>query len=773
MSNGSWFLVDWMGVCVRTRYRFIGLRGLVAAVLAVGLLTALLNAAFGAGGRLVADVGLPICGELVLAAAVAAMVLRAVRASRDRVAWVALACGASAWMAGDIYRMIAFPAGQHRVFPSPADAGYLLLYPFVYIGLWQLVRARASRFQRSLWLDGLIGASGVAAVGVSLVVEFVRAHTGGSFSTVATNVAYPLADVLLLAQLVAAMALSGWRPGRMWLFIGAGLAIFSAADIAYAYTSAVGQTYVVALGPFWLLGFVLIAVGAWQDDAAPAHEIRLEGLAVLVVPLTFALVATALLAYGQTHRLPNAGAALAVITLLLVVTRTALTFRENIALLDSRRAALTDDLTGLPNRRRLNHRMRELVEAGGESAFAGLLLVDLDGFKELNDTLGHHAGDVLLAGLGPRFGAVEGIDLLARLGGDEFAVIVEGGADPGVLRAAADRVQAALTTPFEFDDLSINVRASIGGALYPRHGGDTAELMRHADVAMYNAKSAHTGYELYRPDRDLNSRDRLRLVGELQHALREGELVLYYQPKASPGTGGITGVEALVRWQHPTHGLLTPDRFLDAAESAGLMRQLTSYVLRRALHQLARWSAQHSDLSVAVNLAMPNLLDLRLPDEVARLLDEAGVAPSHLILEITENIVMADPARILDVVSRLRKLGVGLSLDDFGAGASSLGYIKRLTVDELKIDRAFVMTMDHDQDNAAIVRATVELAHNLGLRVVAEGVETSTSWQQLNAWGCDEVQGYLLGRPQAADQITNLLQRSAAESARSQKRIAA
>jgi EAL domain-containing protein (putative c-di-GMP-specific phosphodiesterase class I) len=170
---------------------------------------------------------------------------------------------------------------------------------------------------------------------------------------------------------------------------------------------------------------------------------------------------------------------------------------------------------------------------------------------------------------------------------------------------------------------------------------------------------------------------------------------------------------------------------------------------------------------------MPNLLDLRLPDEVARLLDEAGVAPSHLILEITENIVMADPARILDVVSRLRKLGVGLSLDDFGAGASSLGYIKRLTVDELKIDRAFVMTMDHDQDNAAIVRATVELAHNLGLRVVAEGVETSTSWQQLNAWGCDEVQGYLLGRPQAADQITNLLQRSAAESARSQKRIAA
>ncbi|MGO9901831.1 MAG: putative bifunctional diguanylate cyclase/phosphodiesterase [Solirubrobacteraceae bacterium] len=741
----------------------------MTVVLAAGVLVAVLNTAFGVGGRLVADLVLPVFGELVMATAVAAMAVRAISVRRDRSAWVALACGAMAWMAGDVYRMIAFPPGSHRFFPSPADAGYLLLYPCVYVGLWQLIRARASRFQRSLWLDGLIGATGVAAVGVSLLVEFVRAHTGGSFSTVATNVAYPLADVLLLAQLVAAMALSGWRPGRMWLFIGAGLAIFSGADIAYAYTSAIGQTYVVAIGPFWFLGFVLIAVGAWQDDAAPASEMRLEGLAVLIVPLTFALVATALLAYGQAHRLPSTGAALAVITLLLVVTRTALTFRENMALVDSRRASLTDDLTGLPNRRRLNHRVRELVDAGGKSAFAGLLLIDLDGFKELNDTLGHHAGDVLLAGLGPRLGAVEGLDLLARLGGDEFAAIVDGGSESDVLRAAADRVHAALATPFDFDDLSINVRASIGGALHPRHGRDATELMRHADVAMYNAKSARTGYELYRPDRDLNSRDRLRLVGELQRALREGELILHYQPKASPCTGEITGVEALVRWEHPTDGLLTPDRFLDVAESAGLMRQLTSYVLRCALQQLARWNAEHADLNVAVNLAMPNLLDLRLPDEVARLLDEAGVAPSHLILEITENIVMADPARILDVVGRLRALGVGLSLDDFGAGASSLGYIKRLAVDELKIDRAFVMTMDTDHDNAVIVRATIELAHNLGLRVVAEGVETPNSWRQLNAWGCDEIQGYLLGRPQAADQLTTNLQISATNSARNRE----
>jgi diguanylate cyclase (GGDEF)-like protein len=546
------------------------------------------------------------------------------------------------------------------------------------------------------------------------------------------------------------------------LFIGAGLAIFAIADSTYAYTSATGHTYVLAIGPLWILAFVLIAIGAWQEDRPPVRDVRLEGVAVLAAPLTFALLATALLAYGQTNHLPNAGAALAVATLVLVTLRTGLTFRENLALLDSRRASLTDELTGLPNRRRLNQQIRSMVGRAGECRLAGLLLVDLDGFKELNDTLGHHAGDLLLTSLGVRFAAIEGLELVARLGGDEFAILVAGNSGPEVLRSAADQLHAALDAPFEFDDLSVHVhvRASVGGARYPLHGEDSTELMSHADVAMYNAKEARTGYELYRPERDLNSRDRLRLVGELRRALKEGELIVHYQPKASTCSGEITGVEALIRWQHPVEGLLTPDSFLAVAESAGLMRQLTSYVLERALLQLARWNAHGSDLRVAVNLAMPNLLDLRLPDEVSRLLEESGVEPCRLILEITENIVMSDPARILEVVARLHALGVGLSLDDFGAGASSLGYLKRLTVDELKIDRSFVMAMDRDEDSATIVRATVELAHNLGLRVVAEGVETPASWEHLEAWGCDEIQGYLLGRPMTVAQLTARLKPS-------------
>ena len=505
----------------------------VVALLAPGLLAAELNAAVGFGGTALSDDILPLYGGLVLAGAVVAIWWRALRVRGDRRAWLAIGCALLAWTCGEVYDVLAFPNGAHRGFPTPADIGFLLLYPFMYTALWLLIRARAQRFQRSLWLDGLIGASGVSAVGVSLVIGFVLASTGGSFSTVATNVVYPLFDVLLLAQVVAALSLSRWHPGRMWWFIGAGVLLFAGADAAYAYTSAIGNVYSVGVAPFWALAFVLIAAGAWQQDPPDAPQVRLDGSAALAVPMTFALIATGLLAWGQSHRLPVLGAWLAVLTLLLVILRTALTFRENLALLDSRRAAVTDDLTGLPNRRRLGERLGELTRGAAAPAFAGLLLVDLDGFKELNDTLGHHAGDVLLASLGPRLADVDGLELVARLGGDEFAVIVAGQAMPGTLRAAAERVQAALDVPFEFDDLTVHVRASIGGARYPDHGGDATELMRHADVAMYNAKEARTGYELYRPERDLNSRDRLRLVGELQRALREEELVLHYQPKAT------------------------------------------------------------------------------------------------------------------------------------------------------------------------------------------------------------------------------------------------
>ncbi len=723
------------------------------ALLLAGIVAAALNEAIGLGGAAMADTALPALGETILVGAAVAICLRAVLVRRDRAAWAALGAGTLAWTGGDVYRLIAFPPGTHRYFPSPADAGYLLLYPCAYAGLWLLIRSRAARFKRGLWLDGLIGAAGVGAVGAWLTSAIV-ARTGGSFSTVATNVAYPLADVLTIAQLVAAMALSRWRPGRKWKFIGVGLATFAVADAAYAYSSAMGHTYVVAIGPLWVLAFVLIALGAWQRDR-PALEppLRLDGARALVVPLVFAVLATGLLAYGQRHALPLAGAILATATLLLVIVRTALTFRENLALLDSRRASLTDELTDLPNRRRLDQRIGWLASAREMPALAGLLLADLDRFKELNDTLGHHAGDLLLRSAGERFAELPGLDLVARLGGDEFAFVVTGEERRARLSAAASALHAALERPFAIDGFDVHVRASIGGALYGVDGEDAAELLQRADVAMYKAKEAGSGFELYSAERDPYSRERLRALAELRVALAEGELLVHYQPQADLRTGRVCGAEALVRWQHPTRGLLAPGAFLELAESGGLMRRLTSYVLERAIARCASWRAEGLELRMAVNLAMPNLLDPQLPEEVARLLEQARVPASQLVLEITENVVMADPVRILDVLGRLHALGVRLSLDDFGAGASSLGVIRRLPVDELKIDRSFVMRMDGDDDDATIVRATVELAHNLGLRVVAEGVETVASLKRLRALGCDEIQGYLLGRPVAAEEL--------------------
>ena len=387
-----------------------------------------------------------------------------------------------------------------------------------------------------------------------------------------------------------------------------------------------------------------------------------------------------------------------------------------------------------------------------------LLLADLDGFKELNDTLGHHAGDLVLSQLGPRLtDALPDVELLARIGGDEFALLVSTGPDRRTAVSVAERLLAALTEPFSIDGISLTVQASVGIARYPMHGTDANALLRHADVAMYQAKATQTGWLEYQAERDVHSRARLALAGELRRAISDGELVVHYQPKADLGRGAVTSVEALVRWQHPELGLLPPAEFVPMAEQTDLIRPLTLFVLDDAVRQAREWEEAGLDLSVAVNLAMGNLLDARLPEDVAERLARHRLAPRRLILEITENVVMADPARIVEVLGRLRSLGVGLSLDDFGTGHSSLAYLRQLQVDELKIDRSFVTDMVNDEQNAAIVRSTIDLAHAIGLRVVAEGVEDADTLFELKAMGADEAQGFYLSRPVPPAEIVAML----------------
>ena len=384
-------------------------------------------------------------------------------------------------------------------------------------------------------------------------------------------------------------------------------------------------------------------------------------------------------------------------------------------------------------------------------------MVDLDRFKDLNDTLGHHAGDLLLVNLGARLReAVGSRGLVARLGGDEFALLLPGAG----LAQATDigrRIGAALQAPFEIDGLEVVMDASIGAALCPDHGATADELLQRADVAMYQAKDARTGFQIYDPSRDRHSRERLQLIAELRHALERDELVLHYQPKVNLATGLVDGVEALVRWQHPVHGLRGPGAFLPHAEHTALMRPLTLHVLETALAQLAAWRADGLDLHIAVNLAVQNLLDLRTPGQIARALERHGLPPQALTLEVTESLMLHDPQRAGEVLADLAELGVDLALDDFGTGYSSLEHLKRLPVNELKIDKSFVMTMDRDPADRAIVASTAALGRSLGLRVVAEGVESRASASVLAAIGCDLAQGFYYSPPVPADQLPALV----------------
>jgi diguanylate cyclase (GGDEF)-like protein len=424
---------------------------------------------------------------------------------------------------------------------------------------------------------------------------------------------------------------------------------------------------------------------------------------------------------------------------------------------ESEHRASHDALTGLPNRTLLRTRVEATLAHADRPA--ALLLLDLDRFKEVNDTLGHHAGDELLRQVSARLGdVVRDGDTLARLGGDEFAVLLP---DAGIQQAEqiSERLRAALTEPVLLGGITVTVDGSIGIAVYPDHADNPDELLRRADVAMYTAKERHAGFIAYEDGFDRRDTRQLGLLGELRRAIENHELVLHYQPKAVLETGHVDGVEALVRWQHPEHGLLGPYDFLPMAERTGLIDAVTHYVLDEALHQVHRWYADGLTLSVAVNVPTRCLLDHTFADAVARHLDHWQVRPEHLVLEVTEGTIMQDPELSVHVLHQLRAMGVRLAIDDFGTGYSSMAYLKTLPVHELKVDQSFIQQMSTNRSDEMIVTSTIELAHNLDLKVVAEGVEDARTWAHLTELGCDNVQGYHLAKPMPADAINEWLTR--------------
>jgi diguanylate cyclase len=434
---------------------------------------------------------------------------------------------------------------------------------------------------------------------------------------------------------------------------------------------------------------------------------------------------------------------------------------------------LHDMLTGLPNRLYFYDRTDDFLgQATDSDGFCAVMLFDLDRFKEINDTLGHKYGDFVLTEVGPRVRSVlRADDTLARLGGDEFCVLLPRVSGQEDAVHIADRIISVLEDPFEVNGNILGIEASCGIAMAPASGGTADLLVQQADVAMYVAKGSQSRVVVYSEEMNDNAPVRLSLLAELRNAVARNEFVLHFQPKASMVTRQVQGVEALIRWQHPERGLLGPDEFIPEAERSGLIEPITHWVLDEALEQCRRWLGQTdgtpaTELSIAVNLSARCLLDAFLPETVQAALVRWDVPPRLLELEITETIIMFDPERARRVLTDLAHMGVILSIDDFGTGYSSLAYLKNLPVHQLKIDRSFVQEMGTGTDDEVIVRSVVDLARNLGLQTVAEGVEDEATWKQLTDLGCDSAQGYFLARPMTADMFTGWLHEYAGAQAR-------
>ena len=414
-----------------------------------------------------------------------------------------------------------------------------------------------------------------------------------------------------------------------------------------------------------------------------------------------------------------------------------------------------DMLTGLPNRvlfiDRLEHAL-QMVRSEHEQL--AVLILDLDGFKEINDTLGHHNGDRVLKSVATRMrNAIAISTTLARMGGDEFGIILTDISGPKDIEKVVRSIQMALEPQAVIEGVTINLAASMGAVLAPEHGRDADTLMQRADVAMYVAKDEHSGFVLYSSDLDAHSPQRLTLIGELRQAIQSSELELYYQPKVGGADGSVIGAEALIRWNHPRYGLLEPNEFIPMAERTGIIKELSIWVIRQALKDLDNWHAQAPGIELAINLTAHSLLDPEFPNVVAGLLAARAAARGTLSMEITESSLMADQERALQNLSQLSDMGIRIIIDDFGTGYSSMAYLKKLPIKEIKIDQTFITGMRTDKNDAIIVNAIIQLAHNLDLTVTAEGVETGEIYDKLRALGCNAMQGMYVGMPMKAPEL--------------------
>jgi len=715
---------------------------------------------------------------LVLASGAALCLARAVHEREERAAWTLIGLAFSSWTAGEVYfTRVLWDESQPPV-PSWADAGYLGLPPLLFAGLLLLLRARIRDLPRALWVDGITAALAVGAVSAAVVVQAVMTAAGGEPLALATNLAYPLTDLVVLGVIAGGLAAGGWRLDGSFALIVVAVVAFWLADSVYLVRVAQGTWE--SGGPVeigWWGSALLFAAAAWQPPRPPVPR-RPGGLLVIATPTAFAMLALGVLVHGSISASLNPIAVfLATASLAAVMLRLVLTFQQHGRTLNAlRHQAHHDALTGLANRTLLEERLRDALARRRRAAGSvAVLLLDLDEFKTVNDSLGHAAGDALLMVVAGRLDeTVRAGDTLARLGGDEFAVLLEDPGEMDVVTGLARRLLAAVAEPVHIAGRQIDPHVSIGIALTDpasRAWADDAakadELLRGADMAMYAAKAqGRHRIEVFAASMHAAALERLERKAELQHALDHDELRLHFQPIVDLEAGHVEGAEALVRWQHPTRGLLPPGEFIPLAEETTLIVPLGAWVLRSACLQAARWRAElpgQADRYVSINVAGHQLQRPQFVEEVRRALDAAALPAQCLMLEITESSLLEDTHTNARRLEALRELGVRLAIDDFGTGYSALNYLRRFRMDVLKIDRSFIDGVESPTEQSALVDAILAMAAALGLQVVAEGIEHLPQLAHLRERACPLGQGFLFARPLPPDELAALLaQRSGA-----------
>ena len=669
-----------------------------------------------------------------------------------------LGLGLVSWAIGDLILTTQSIGGADAPSPSWSDLFYLGFYPLAYVAVVMIMRGEVRRPSVLTWLDGAIAGLGAAAVCAAFAFRDILKDTGTDVAATVTNLAYPIGDLLLLGLVIGGSAMLSGKRRAPWILLASGLALNAVGDTSNLLQRSLGASRfgTVFNGIAWPTATVVISMAVWLRNR-PTNPLLRQRAAGFLLPNLFAASALAILLVAALHSVGRVAIALATATLAVVGVRLALSVQSIQSLSQERhRQSVTDDLTGLSNRRHLFRVLDEFFTDHGDSSPGdsrlAFLFVDLNHFKEINDSFGHPAGDQLLRQLGERLtGSLRNTDLLVRLGGDEFAVVLIGG-DAAYATAVAERVTACLEEPFVLDAVRARISASIGIAMAPTDARDAAGIVWCADVAMYRAKLGNAPFAIYEHDLD-DEGDQLRLLEELRAAIDDGQLVLHYQPQLDLRTSQILAVEALVRWAHPRLGLLAPVKFLPLAEEAGLMWPLTRWVLEEAVSQCAAWRITGRLLSVAVNVSPTTLLEHGFVDMVRQQLDHYDLAPDALVLEITESCFITEFQQSQRVIETLRDMGVIVSIDDFGAGVTSLAYLSSLAVGELKLDRSFISGLSRGDRDTHLVRSTIELGHAMGLRIVAEGIEDEHTLTVLIELGCDVAQGYCISRPKPPGEL--------------------